>query len=107
MISCQVAAAVQCDVTKADDVKNFASKTAEVIGSTNSKLWAVVNNAGIGDGGAIDLCSMETLRKVMEVNFFGGVLTIKTFLPMLKCCPGSRFVFGFGFSFSVLHIQNN
>jgi NAD(P)-dependent dehydrogenase (short-subunit alcohol dehydrogenase family) len=51
-----------------------------------------VNNAGIGNGGAIDWLSMETLRKVMEVNFFGVVAVTKAMLPLLKCNPGSRYV---------------
>lgn len=66
--------------------------TRELCESRGCKLWAVINNAGIGDGGAIDWLSMDLIRKVMEVNFFGGVAVTKAMLPLLKASPGSRYL---------------
>jgi NAD(P)-dependent dehydrogenase (short-subunit alcohol dehydrogenase family) len=54
------------------------------------KLWAVINNAGVGDGGALDWTDMSVWRRVMEINFFGVVGVTKAMLPLLKRNPESR-----------------
>ena len=51
-----------------------------------------MNNAGIGVADSIDLMSMDVLRKVMDVNFFGHVAMTKKFLPLLITRSGSRVV---------------
>jgi NAD(P)-dependent dehydrogenase (short-subunit alcohol dehydrogenase family) len=81
-----------CDVTKAHDVANLAQKTEQFCKANNCKVWAIVNNAGIADGGALDWTGMEVWRRVMEVNFFGVVAVTKAFLPLLKRCPESRYI---------------
>ena len=89
--SCTVS--VQCDVTKAADqaelVKAVEALQERVAGS---RLWAVVNNAGIAPAGFIDWLSMESVRKVMEVNYFSVVELTKRFLPLLKRTRGSRLI---------------
>lgn len=90
-ITLKVALALKCDITKCEDIENLALQTRKFSDSNNLKLWAVVNNAGIADSGAIDWLSMDTLRKVMEVNFFGAVGVTKAMLPLLKANPGSRY----------------
>ena len=69
---------------------NLATKTEQFCKEKDYKVWALVNNAGIADGGALDWTSMEVYRRVMEVNFFGLVSTTKAILPLLKRNPGSR-----------------
>lgn len=85
-----VGLAVVCDVTKQEDIDQLAKKTEEYLSNHNCKLWGVVNNAGIGNGGAIDWLAMSTMRKVMEVNFFGVVNVTKALLPLLKRNKNSR-----------------
>jgi len=55
-------------------------------------LHALVNNAGIGLANVIDLMTMDELRKVMEVNFFGHVAMTKKFLSLLIVKSDSRVV---------------
>jgi short-subunit dehydrogenase len=55
-------------------------------------LYALVNNAGIDQDGLIDWISLDFMRKMMEVNFFGHVAMTKTFLPLLLTKRGSRVV---------------
>lgn len=50
----------------------------------------VINNAGIGNSGSFDWIPLQTIRKVMEVNFFGVVAVTKAFLPLLKKTKNSR-----------------
>jgi NAD(P)-dependent dehydrogenase (short-subunit alcohol dehydrogenase family) len=63
-----------------------------LVKSKTSSLHGLINNAGIANGGLIDWVSLASIRQVMEVNFFGHVAMIKTFLPLLLTEPNSRVV---------------
>jgi len=47
-------------------------------------LDVLVNNAGVGHGGAIEDVSMAQFRETMETNFFGALRCIKTVLPGMR-----------------------
>lgn len=51
-------------------------------------LVALVNNAGIADGGPIELLDLDSVRRQLEVNVFGVFAVTKTFLPMLRASRG-------------------
>lgn len=51
---------------------------------TEFRLDALVNNAGIALGGPLELIPMDALRRQFEVNFFGAIAAIQTFLPLLR-----------------------
>ncbi|CAF1416777.1 unnamed protein product [Adineta steineri] len=55
-------------------------------------LHALINNAGINDGYFIDWTSIDTMRKVMNVNFFGHVAMTKMFLSLLIAKRDSRVI---------------
>ena len=76
------------DITKQTDIDTVF---ALVKAKTNT-LHALVNNAGIATGGFIDWTSMDIIRQLMEVNFFGHVAVTKTFLPLLITKPYSRVI---------------
>lgn len=78
----------QLDITKEDDINS----AFELVKEKTNTLHALVNNAGIGAGGHVDWTSMELLRKVMDVNFFGHVAMTKKFLPLLITKRDSRVV---------------
>ena len=63
-----------------------------MIAQKTTSLFALVNNAGIGKSGFIDWTSIETMRTVMNVNFFGHAAMTKTFLPLLISRRGSRVI---------------
>lgn len=42
--------------------------------TTNSKIDVLVNNAGIASGGLFQMTTMQELRRLFEVNFFGQIL---------------------------------
>lgn len=88
----EVALAVQCDVTKKDDIIRFVKETEAYCVAHKYKVWAVVNNAGIGPGGCMDWYSMDLYRKLLEVNLFGLIAITKAFLPLLKRSPGARYI---------------
>jgi short-chain dehydrogenase/reductase family 9C member 7 len=76
------------DVTSNHDI-NAAYK---MIKEKTPVLHALVNNAGIGKAGLIDWTSVDFMRRMMDVNFFGHVTMTKTFLPLLLSTRGSRIV---------------
>ena len=76
------------DITKQEDI----DAAYDLVKAKTNTLHALVNNAGIGVSGYIDWTSMELLRKVMDVNFFGHVAMTKKFLPLLIAKRDSRVV---------------
>ena len=54
------------------------------IQSTYGRLDAVLNNAGSGHVGTTEVDSLDAVRDVMEVNFFGVVAVTRAAMPMLR-----------------------
>ena len=54
------------------------------IRSVHGRLDALLNNAGAGHVGTIEDESVQAVRDVMEVNFFGVVAVTKAALPLLR-----------------------
>ena len=44
----------------------------------------VINNAGIGRGGALEVTPVAEIRKLMEVNVIGLMAVTQAFIPMLR-----------------------
>ncbi|CAF3716576.1 unnamed protein product [Rotaria sp. Silwood1] len=76
------------DITKQQDIDG----AFELVNKKTKVLHALVNNAGIAVAGHIDWTSMEAMRKVMDVNYFGHVAMTKKFLPLLIAKRDSRVV---------------
>ncbi|CAF3254030.1 unnamed protein product [Rotaria socialis] len=76
------------DVTRQEEIDAAYNMVTE---KTNT-LHALINNAGISANGLIDWVSVETMQKLMDVNFFGHVKMTKTFLPLLISRRHSRIV---------------
>ncbi|WP_431218142.1 SDR family NAD(P)-dependent oxidoreductase [Leifsonia xyli] len=68
------------DVTEPDSI----DACFDYLRSTYGRLDALVNNAGAGHLGTVELESVAAVRAVMEVNFFGVVALTKAALPMLR-----------------------
>ena len=76
------------DITRQEEI----DAAYEMIAQKTTSLFALVNNAGIAKSGFIDWTSIETMRTVMNVNFFGHAAMTKTFLPLLISRRGSRVI---------------
>ncbi len=72
------------DVTDATGVQACIDGVVADHGS----LDALVNNAGAGYVGTIEQVTMEDMRKVMEVNYFGVVAMTKAAMPHLRSSGG-------------------
>lgn len=68
------------DIAAADGRRRLFDSALEKLGG----LDVLCNNAGVGATGHFVDCSPETLRAIMEVNFFAVAELIRLFLPTLK-----------------------
>ena len=81
----QRVSSVILDVTSADDI-------AALEQSLPDQLDAVVNNAGIAVGGAMETLSPDEWRKQLEINVIGALAVTQAALPRLRKSRG-RIVF--------------
>mmetsp|Transcript_16368 Transcript_16368/g.27914 ORF Transcript_16368/g.27914 Transcript_16368/m.27914 type:complete len:410 (+) Transcript_16368:139-1368(+) len=79
------------DVTSDASVAFFVGEVEAVVAEKEDRSFhAVVNNAGVGSGGAVDWLSLEAFKLDMEVNYFGLVRFTKGCLPLLKATAKKR-----------------
>lgn len=80
------------DVTDAQQIAEAAARVEEETARTGGGLDALVNNAGIGVGGPLELVSGEDLRRQFDVNVFAQIAVTQALLPALRRAHG-RIVF--------------
>jgi NAD(P)-dependent dehydrogenase (short-subunit alcohol dehydrogenase family) len=80
---------VLLDVTDADQIAAAATRVEQEAGGS---LQGLVNNAGIGAGGPLELLDIDDFRRALEVNLTGQVAVTQAFLPQLRPARG-RVVF--------------
>jgi NAD(P)-dependent dehydrogenase (short-subunit alcohol dehydrogenase family) len=80
---------VVCDVADAASVESAAETSYKAFGNVH----IVCNNAGVGGGNGIDSISLGSWRWVLDVNIFGVLHGIRTFLPHIRAHgEGGHFV---------------
>jgi NAD(P)-dependent dehydrogenase (short-subunit alcohol dehydrogenase family) len=88
--------AVTLDVTDAAQIAEAGRLVAQRGtghgGDGSGRLDALVNNAGIGVGGPLELIAMPDLRRQLEVNVVGQIAVMQAVLPALRRARG-RIVF--------------
>jgi NAD(P)-dependent dehydrogenase (short-subunit alcohol dehydrogenase family) len=76
------------DVTEAADRERWVAATLERWG----RLDALVNNAGYGQRGPIELVPVEAIRANFETNVFSLVALTKRVVPLMRAQGGGRIV---------------
>lgn len=67
------------DLSKMDEVKNAAKEILQKFGHVD----VLINNGGISQRSLVTETSLEIDRKIMEVNYFAGVILTKAVLPAM------------------------
>ena len=67
------------DVSRESDCHQFIQKVIKVYGSID----ILINNAGISMRAMFEQTELETLRKLMDINFWGAVYCTKFALPFI------------------------
>jgi NAD(P)-dependent dehydrogenase (short-subunit alcohol dehydrogenase family) len=77
------------DVT---DARGIETAVAEALGR-HGRIDVLVNNAGVGVVGALEVVDDATLRSVFDTNVFGAVNLIRAVLPHMRAQRGGRIIF--------------
>ncbi len=84
---------IALDVTDFAQIRQAAGRVSKLGGGGSpGRLDALVNNAGIGYGGPLELLHPDELRKQFDVNVLGQVAVMQALLPALRAAHG-RIVF--------------
>src|SRR6201999_4095052 len=82
------AIAIPCDVTKFDDVREFAVQSESWLGDAPT---LVINNAGVGSGGApIGELPLDDWHWVLGINLWGPIHGCHVFAPILRSAEPSN-----------------
>lgn len=71
---------IEIDVTDDASVTNAFEKTL----AKHGKIDVLVNNAGVTGFGLLEATSIEQIRKIFEVNFYGVIRTYQAVLPSMR-----------------------
>jgi NAD(P)-dependent dehydrogenase (short-subunit alcohol dehydrogenase family) len=77
---------LRLDVTDPAAIEAAVAEVSAALGARG--LAGLVNNAGVGIGGPVELVPVDGLRRALEVNLVGPVAMIKAFLPLLRQARG-------------------
>src|ERR1700744_77951 len=80
--------AIPCDVTKFDDVRELAAQSESWLGNAPT---LVINNAGVGSGGApIGQLPLDDWHWVLGINLWGPIHGCHVFAPILRSAEPSN-----------------
>ena len=71
---------IQLDLSEVDSIDDALNALLEIYPSID----VLVNNAGVGFTGAVEEASVEEVRNVFEVNFFGTLRVTQKILPVFR-----------------------
>lgn len=77
---------VEINVTRQDSVNNAFTYIKNHLPSKG--LWGVINNAGMDMLGELELTPISLFEKGFELNLYGYIRVMKTFLPLIRQSKG-------------------
>jgi short-subunit dehydrogenase len=82
------AIAIAGDINSADDRKHVLQATMKATG----RIDALINNAGYGQRGPVELVPMHAIRQNFETNFFSVVDLTQQIIPIMRQQNGGRII---------------
>lgn len=82
------AVAVACDVTLATDRERLVSDAMSV----NGRIDALINNAGYGQRGPIEIVPVESIRQNFETNLFSLIALTQLVIPVMRRQESGRII---------------
>ncbi|XP_054165116.1 11-beta-hydroxysteroid dehydrogenase type 2-like [Oppia nitens] len=79
---------LRMDETNDEEVNAIYEQIAKELQQNGEQLWAVVNNAGIVTFGPVDWGTIDSYKRVFEVNTLGTVRVARTFIPLIRQSKG-------------------
>ncbi|MBZ5762236.1 SDR family NAD(P)-dependent oxidoreductase [Rhizobium sp. VS19-DR104.2] len=80
--------AIQTDLTKDEEAKNFVHKGHELLGGVD----IMINNAGSAPGGVLEHLTEEDWSQALQLKFMGYVRCLRYVLPLMVKQGGGRVV---------------
>jgi short-subunit dehydrogenase len=87
-LGAETAIAVPADMTRREDVDKLISKAVERFG----RLDILINNAGVGLAGEVNVLSIDSFRRVIDLNLFGPINAIQAAVPEMKRTGGGLII---------------
>ena len=72
---------LQLDLT---DSASIQTAVTEILQRTNGKLYALFNNGGHGQPGAVEDLRREVIRELFETNLFGWLELTNLIIPIMR-----------------------
>mgnify|MGYP005725355329 CR=1 FL=1 len=76
---------VTIDVTNSESIIAAAGVVEK---ETSGEVFGLINNAGIGRSGVLEVLPVTEIRRVMEINVIGLMAVTQAFIPMLRKAKG-------------------
>jgi len=80
---------LQLDVS---DSASIQGAVQEILKRTDGQIYALINNAGYGQPGAVEDLRREVLREQFETNLFGVLELTNTLLPSMRSHGAGRII---------------
>jgi len=74
----------EMNVTKDADCENALKFVEQNLPAGTKGLWAVITNAGWSTFGEVEWVPLDVHQKIVDINLFGTIRTIKACLPLLR-----------------------
>jgi NAD(P)-dependent dehydrogenase (short-subunit alcohol dehydrogenase family) len=79
---------LRCDVSAPDEIERLAAETEKTYG----RLDILVNNASILDVTSLETMTIESYRRVIDINLNGAAYMAKALVPLMKKGGGGRII---------------
>lgn len=89
MLAARGLESLQLDVAEPESIRCAVD---EVLQRTGGTLYALFNNAGYGQPGAVEDLRREVLREQFETNVFGTVELTNRLIPVMRAQGGGRII---------------